>query len=274
MVPTRPSPTIPRVLPCSSTPWNRSRSHLPERRAASARGTFRAEARMSASVCSAADRMFDWGAFTTITPRRVAASTSTLSRPIPALAITFRFEPASMTLASTFVWDRTTSASKEGIASASPSELQASWTMATSDPDPMNALGATLGLARGLDQLQSALVAEAIRAGSTWEQVGETLGISRQAAWARFRDAVDQEGGRRVQEENARLKERIHEQVRSLRDSIRAMEDEHRRSRTEAMDRIREVDRRFRQQRQELKDRMKASIRSLQDELRSRKRPG
>ena len=146
--------------------------------------------------------------------------------------------------------------------------------MATSDPDPINALGATLGLARGVDQLQGALVAEAIRAGSTWEQVGETLGISRQAAWARFRDAVDQEGGRRVHEENARLKERIHEQVRSLRDSIRAMEDEHRRSRTEAMDRIREVDRRFRQERQELKDRMKASIRSLQDELRSRKQPG
>src|ERR671919_1666545 len=124
IVPTRPSPTIPRVLPCSSTPWNRSLSHLPERRAASARGTFRAEARMSASVCSAAERMFDWGALTTITPRRVAASTSTLSRPMPALAITFRFEPASMTLASTFVWDRTTSASKEGIASASPPEAR------------------------------------------------------------------------------------------------------------------------------------------------------
>ena len=155
-----------------------------------------------------------------------------------------------------------------------PSEIQASWTMATSDPDPMNALGATVGLARGVDRLRGALVAEAIRAGSTWEQVGQTLGISRQAAWARFRDAVDQEGGRRVQEENARLKERIHEQVRSLRDSIRAMEDEHRRSRTEAMDRIREVDRRFRQERQELKDRMKASIRSLQDERRSRKQPG
>ena len=35
-------------------------------------------------ACSAAERMFDCGAFTTITPRRVAASTSTLSSPIPA----------------------------------------------------------------------------------------------------------------------------------------------------------------------------------------------
>ena len=154
-----------------------------------------------------------------------------------------------------------------------PSELQASWTTATSDRDPMSALGASAGLARGVDRLQGALVAEAIRAGATWEQVGETLGISRQAAWARFRDAVGLEGGRRVQEETARFKERIHEQVRSLRDSVRAMEDEHRKARTEAMDRIREEDRRFRQERQELKDRMKATIRSLQDELRSRKEP-
>ena len=154
-----------------------------------------------------------------------------------------------------------------------PSELQASWTRATSDGDPMSALGASAGLTRGVDRLQGALVAEAIRAGATWEQVGETLGISRQAAWARFRDAVGLEGGRRVQEETARFKERIHEQVRSLRDSVRAMEDEHRKARTEAMDRIREEDRRFRQERQELKDRMKATIRSLQDELRSRKEP-
>ncbi len=35
-------------------------------------------------VCSAADSTLDCGAFTTMTPRRVAASTSTLSRPMPA----------------------------------------------------------------------------------------------------------------------------------------------------------------------------------------------
>src|SRR5919106_636222 len=106
-----------------------------------------------------------------------------------------------------------------------PSELQASWTMATSDRDPMSALGASAGLTRGVDRLQGALVAEAIRAGATWEQVGETLGISRQAAWARFRDAVGLEGGSRVQEETARFKEQIHEQVRSLQDELRSRKE-------------------------------------------------
>ena len=62
-------------------------------------------------MCSAAETMFDDGAFTTITPRRVAASTSTLSSPIPARATTLRLSPASITADVTWVCDRTTSAS-------------------------------------------------------------------------------------------------------------------------------------------------------------------
>ena len=56
-------------------------------------GTLRACASSSAIVCSAAERMFDCGAFTTITPRRVASATSTLSRPIPARPTTTRSLP-------------------------------------------------------------------------------------------------------------------------------------------------------------------------------------
>src|ERR671931_1276378 len=48
--PTRPSPTIPRVLPYSSAPWKRVRSQRPWRRAASARGTLRAWARPASST--------------------------------------------------------------------------------------------------------------------------------------------------------------------------------------------------------------------------------
>ena len=62
-------------------------------------------------MCSAADRMFDCGALTTMIPRRVAASTSTLSSPIPARATTFRFSAAAMTSGVTLVWERTISAS-------------------------------------------------------------------------------------------------------------------------------------------------------------------
>ena len=52
-------------------------------------------------VCSAADTTLDCGALTTITPRRVAAATSTLSRPIPARPTTTRSTPAWITSAVT-----------------------------------------------------------------------------------------------------------------------------------------------------------------------------
>ena len=63
---------------------------LPPRRSRSACGMLRACASSSAIVCSAADSTFDCGALTTITPRRVAAATSTLSRPMPARPTTTR----------------------------------------------------------------------------------------------------------------------------------------------------------------------------------------
>ena len=74
-------------------PPTRDRFQAPASRSASACGTLRACASSSAMVCSAADSTFDCGAFTTITPRRVAASTSTLSSPMPARPTTCRSRP-------------------------------------------------------------------------------------------------------------------------------------------------------------------------------------
>ena len=117
-VPTRPRPINPRVLPASSTPCHRSRSQRPAWSSWSACGTFRACASSSAIVCSAALIVFDCGAFTIITPRRVAASTSTLSTPMPARATTFRRGAASRTSAVTRVALRITRASNGAIAPA------------------------------------------------------------------------------------------------------------------------------------------------------------
>ena len=60
---------MPRVLSASSTPSHFERSQRPATSAAWAWGTLRAWASSIAIVCSAADRMFDCGALTTITPR-------------------------------------------------------------------------------------------------------------------------------------------------------------------------------------------------------------
>src|SRR5581483_778933 len=108
--PIRPRPTMPSVLPWSSTPSHFDRRQFPALRSASAWGTLRAWEISSARACSAAERMFDWGALTTMTPLRVAAATSTLSRPIPARPTTTRSVPASRTSLVTWVALRMTSA--------------------------------------------------------------------------------------------------------------------------------------------------------------------
>ena len=118
-VPIRPSPRTPSVLPASSIPVKRSRSQAPAVSAACACGTFRASARRSAIACSAAESTVDSAAFATTMPRRVAASTSTLSTPTPARPITFSRPARSISAASTVVAERTTSASKSPMISAS-----------------------------------------------------------------------------------------------------------------------------------------------------------
>jgi hypothetical protein len=108
--PILPSPTTPRVLPCSSTPSHLLRSHLPAFNAEWAWGMLRAWANKSAIVCSAAERMLETGALTTITPSSVALATSTLSRPMPARPTTTRSFAASSVGPSTLVAERMISA--------------------------------------------------------------------------------------------------------------------------------------------------------------------
>ena len=62
-------------------------------------------------MCSAAETTFDSGAFATTIPRRVAASTSTLSTPTPARPITFRLSAFPISSAVSFVAERITIAS-------------------------------------------------------------------------------------------------------------------------------------------------------------------
>jgi hypothetical protein len=161
----------------------------------------------------------------------------------------------------------------DGAGRPVPEDLRTAWERSTGDPDPLAALAATRRLARGVDLWQGTMVAEAVRGGATWEQIGETLGISRQAAWARFRRVVDEKGGRSMDQETAQLMQRIQDEVRSLRESMRALDESQRQARKEAVDQIREMERQARQERQELRDRMKENVRALQEELRAKRNP-
>ena len=73
---------------------------------------------MSATVCSAAETTVDSGAFATTIPRRVAASTSTLSMPTPARPMTFSRSARSIIGASRVVAERITIPSKSPMIEA------------------------------------------------------------------------------------------------------------------------------------------------------------
>ena len=87
------------------------RAHFPLRNAACAGEMKRADAMSNEIANSAADTMFDVGALTTMTPAAVAAGISTLSRPTPARAITFKPFAAAIASASIFVAERISTAS-------------------------------------------------------------------------------------------------------------------------------------------------------------------
>src|SRR5829696_840398 len=135
--PIRPKPRIASVFSASSTPPHLDRSHRPCLSAACACGMLRASATSSPIVCSAAETMFDSGAFATTMPCRVAAATSTLSTPTPARPITFSRPPRSIRSAVSFVADRITIASYSPIVSArseSPSTTTSNFRRRSSTP--------------------------------------------------------------------------------------------------------------------------------------------
>ena len=130
--PIRPKPTTPSVFSKSSAPVYLERAHLPLRSAACAGEIKRAEASSNEIASSAAETIFEVGAFTTITPAAVAAGISTLSRPTPARAITLRPLAAVIASASILVAERIRTASTPAPSAArssarfAPSQLRTS----------------------------------------------------------------------------------------------------------------------------------------------------
>ena len=134
--PMRPKPTIPSVFSKSSAPVYLDLAHLPLRSAACAGEIKRAEASNSEIASSAADTIFDVGALTTITPAVVAAGISTLSKPTPARAITFKPFAAAIASASIFVAERINTASTPLPSAASSSPRSAPSQLRTSKSGP------------------------------------------------------------------------------------------------------------------------------------------
>lgn len=107
--------------------------------------------------------------------------------------------------------------------------MVAAWESATSDPDPLVALGATRALVGLLSTWETRLAREAVVAGATWEAVGSSVGVSRQAAWERFHRDVA-EFKRDVRAEARALRDRHRQEVLGLREEIRRRARDHWRS--------------------------------------------
>lgn len=114
--------------------------------------------------------------------------------------------------------DTAPASGEHGPPRSAPPLMAATWETAMSDPDPLTALGATRALTGLLSTWEAKLVGEAVAAGATWETIGGTVGVSRQAAWQRFHGQV-------------------HEHVHEFRDRVRAdMQEMRHRHREEAVE--------------------------------------
>src|SRR3977135_1031295 len=93
--------------------------------------------------------------------------------------------------------------------------MTAPWETELFDPDPLVALGATRALAALLSTWEARLVGEATAGGATWETIGATVGVSRQAAWERFHDEAH-DFRRRVKTEFHDLRSRHREEMEAI----------------------------------------------------------
>jgi hypothetical protein len=105
-------------------------------------------------------------------------------------------------------------------ARAVPPLLTQTWETATTDPDPLVALGATRALSALLSTWEAKLASEAVVSGATWEAIGSSVGVSRQAAWERFHHDVD-DFRRQVKSAARTLKERQRQEWKEFRDDVK-----------------------------------------------------
>lgn len=158
--------------------------------------------------------------------------------------------------------------------------LQGLWQEATGNPDALGALTASRGLYRELSGWQAVLVAEALQAGATWEQIGDALATTRQAAWARFRSMVlDPEGGP-MAEEGALMRKQARDGLKALYESARQRDAKWKEDRAELeaqvrglRDRMRNLDRERRLARDQLQDEIRQTRAALGQHSRGRSQP-
>ena len=150
------------------------------------------------------------------------------------------------------------------MARSIPSEVAERWQRVTGATTAIAAVRESRALHHTIARWQATLVQEALDEGSTWEEIGEALGTTRQAAWARFRQAIDPGGGTSA----------MNDQI-DIRGQLRNLWQDAQSRRKEADARWREEQGRLRNQLQESQNQLReakrryaAERRAARDELR------
>jgi hypothetical protein len=99
-----------------------------------------------------------------------------------------------------------------------PPLLRQAWDTATGDGDPLEALGAARALKAQLPTWEAQLVKEAIAEGATWETIGDSVGVSRQAAWDRFHHDVH-DLRRQMRKDMHEVRKKYRDEAMRIRDS-------------------------------------------------------
>jgi Na+/phosphate symporter len=139
---------------------------------------------------------------------------------------------------------------------------------------PVDELRSSRGLFKEVSEWQKRIVAEAIDSGATWEEIGDALGTTRQAAWGRFRNVINDEDRSRLDAEEVKsLNQHVNEQVRVLRLRLDHFDEKWRERQGELKKKIRELERERREERKELQQDISSMQSSLREEIRAIRGP-
>jgi chromosome segregation ATPase len=154
------------------------------------------------------------------------------------------------------------------VGRAPPEQLEHTWDQALHGSDAIGALGASRALFKEISKWQSQLVAEAITTGASWEEVGDALGTTRQAAWARFKSVSERlEGRKPMAEEVAAVRRQVNEEVQSLKAELRRMDSHWREERGRIQQSLRDLERRRTEERKALQGRIRDLGAALRNDI-------
>jgi hypothetical protein len=153
-----------------------------------------------------------------------------------------------------------------------PASLQDLLDKTKTDPEPLSALGSSRQLFREISTWQTELVADAVGAGASWEDVGAALGTTRQAAWARFRSVAESEQ-MPDPKEVAAMRDQVREELRSLQQKVKDFDQKWRARQAELRDQARELERERASERKLLQQQLRTTTSELREEIRRLRSP-